>query len=88
MDRPVLIANFTGEDIPVPFMEFGIAEAPRTHESFAELAKCILYDEAFQSALKARRHNYFDRYPSQWRGEAGKDTAALIPDNMRKPTAP
>lgn len=63
-------------------MEFGIAEEARTPEAFAELAKRIIYDEAFRSALKARRHSYFDRYPSQWKGEARKDTAALILDNM------
>ncbi|MEP3889156.1 MAG: CDP-glycerol glycerophosphotransferase family protein [Hellea sp.] len=88
MDRPVLIANFTGEDIPVPFMEFGIAEEARTGEAFQALAKRMLSDEAFQSRLNEKRHSYFGRYPSQWKGEAGKETAALILDTLQKPIIP
>lgn len=85
MDRPVLIANFTGEDIPVPFMEFGIAEEARSQEAFRALAKRMLYDAPFRTELNNKRRDYFDRYPSQWRGDAGKDTAALILNNMQKP---
>ena len=84
MDRPVLITNFTGADTPVPFMEFGIAEEAQTQESFETLTKRILYDDAFGKEIRQKRHDYFKRYPSQWRGEAGKDTVALILENMKK----
>jgi len=82
MDRPVLIVNFTGKDTTVPFVDFGIGEEARTKESFVALTKRILYDEAFGQEIQQKRHNYFKRYPSQWRGEAGKDTFALILENM------
>ena len=84
MDRPVLIANFTGEDIPVPFIDFGIAEEARTRESFESLVKAMIYDEGFIQKMKDKRLSYFRRHPNQWRGEAGKNTAALIISQMGK----
>lgn len=84
MDRPVLIANFTGEDIPIPYVEFGIAEEVRNNEDFESLAKAMLYDESFILKMKKRRQGYFKRHPSQWKGEAGKNIAALIMSQMPK----
>jgi len=86
MDRPVIIANFTDTDGPIPFMDFGIAEEARSKDDLITMSKRILFDQEHRNILRKKRKKYFDQYPSQWLGEAGKNTLALIIENMRKPT--
>ena len=85
LGRPVLLANFMNEALPIPFDEFGIARVVHTETEFADCLKKMLFDGDYQNELTASRKRYFDKHPAQWAGDSGIAITDLIMDNMRKP---
>lgn len=78
LERPVICANLTGEQLPVPFVEQGVAWGA---DSPAELQQCVrraISDAAFREEIKARSAGYFAQNPHLLGGRAADRVASVV----------
>ncbi|MBW3661974.1 MAG: tetratricopeptide repeat protein [Actinobacteria bacterium] len=63
LDRRVLSVNLTGEPLPVPYVDVGLADGATTEDQTRHGVVSLLTDPAVREASDRRRHAYFERNP-------------------------
>jgi hypothetical protein len=77
-ERLVLSVNFTGEPLPLPFVEQGVAVGAGTEAEVEHGIHRLLFDEPFMASARARQRAFLDANPHLCDGGSAARVARVV----------
>lgn len=88
LDRTVVCINLTGEPLPVPYVQMGLAAGADDEEGAVSVLSRTLQDADARAAIDARRAGYFARNPHLLTQDPAELVAAAVLDLARGGSTP